>query len=186
MASLLRERDLSTGITDTSLTGERCRAGVVGLLLLMSIVPLSGCHISWPFEQPAPPLDNAQFMAAWKTYLHCRSSTEPDEIRADLYRLKHVALTVTVHGQVPDVLPAAIRSLVAALPSRLAVDPDAMAVACARHGGHVAQSAGLTERSVELFPAVVAEQKGAARFTMPLRADESSTAWSRGVSIDNR
>jgi hypothetical protein len=30
-----------------------------------------------------------------------------------------------------------------------------MAVACARHGGHVAQSAGLTERSVELFPAVV-------------------------------
>ncbi|HLZ33352.1 MAG TPA: hypothetical protein VKP13_04990 [Nitrospira sp.] len=173
-------------IAEAGQTRERCQAGLTWLLLLTSIVGLGGCHISWPFEHPAPPLNNAQFMAAWKTYLHCRSSIEPDEIRSDLHRLKRVTHTVTVHNQVSDVLPAAIRFLIAAPPSRLAVDPDAMVVACARHGSHVAQSAGQPELSVEVFPAVVAEQKGAARLTLPLRVDESPTARRTGVSFGNR
>ena len=63
---------------------------------------------------------------------------------------------------------------------------DAMVVACARHGSHVAQSAGQPELSVEVFPAVVAEQKGAARLTLPLRVDESPTARRTGVSFGNR
>ncbi|MGA6826149.1 hypothetical protein ACO9S2_00925 [Nitrospira sp. NS4] len=101
-------------------------------------------------------------MAAWKTYLHCRSSREPDEIHSDLHRLKRVAHAVITQDQAFVLLPAAVRSLIAALPSRLAVDPEAMVVACALHGNHVAQAAGQPELSMELFTTVVAAQKGAA------------------------
>jgi hypothetical protein len=98
----------------------------------------------------------------WKTYLHCRSNTEPDEIHADLHRLNHVAHMVSVQNQASVFLPVAIRSLIAAPPSRLAVDPKTMAVACALHSGHVAQSAGQLQLAVELFTAVVAAQEGGA------------------------
>ena len=162
MASANQETDHFTVIGHAGLVGERCRAGVVGFLLLTGITGLSGCHFSWPFERPAPSLDDAQFMAAWKTYLHCRSSTEPDEIHSDLRQLKRVAHAVTIQDQASVLLPVAIQSLLAALPSRLAVDPEAMVVACALHGGHVAQAAGQPELSVELFTTVVAAQKDAA------------------------
>jgi hypothetical protein len=186
MASRNRERDPFTGMADPGLAGKQCRAGVIGLLLLTSIVTLSGCQISWPFERPASLLDNAQFMGAWETYLHCRSSTEPGAIRADLQRLNHVANLVTIQNQASVFLPVAIRSLIAAPPSRLAVDPEAMVVACAVHGGHVAQSAGQPELSVELFTAVVAERRGAAMLSTPSRMGENSAAWRRGVSFENR
>lgn len=65
------------------------RAGALALALL-SLVGLSGCHFSRPSDRPASFLDNAQFMEAWKTYLHCGSSTEPAEIRVDLQRLNQV------------------------------------------------------------------------------------------------
>ncbi|MEK6804086.1 MAG: hypothetical protein AABZ34_15690 [Nitrospirota bacterium] len=103
-------------------------------------------------------------MDTWKTYLHCRSSTEPDEIRADLQRLNRVtsshAVSLQNHSSVL-LLPAAMRSLIAALPSRVAVDPHAMSVACALHGGEVAQAAGQPGLSVALLTAVVAAQQGA-------------------------
>jgi hypothetical protein len=140
------------------------RAGALGLALL-SLVGLNGCHFSRPSDGPASFLDNAQFMEAWKTYLHCRSSTEPDEIRADLQRLNRAtnshAVSLQNHSSVL-LLPAAMRSLIATLPSRVAVDPHAMAAACALHGGHVAQTAGQPELSVELLTEVVTAHEGSA------------------------
>lgn len=139
------------------------RAGAVWLVLLISIVGLSGCHITWPFDRPAAFLDSAQFMDTWKTYLHCRSSVEPEEIRADLRQLNRVAQAVSMPNH-PSilVLPAAVRTLIATLPSRLAVDPDAMSVACALHGGAVAQAAGQPGLSVVLLTAVAAAKQGGA------------------------
>jgi hypothetical protein len=132
-------------------------ARMLGLLLL-SVAGLGGCHTSASF------LDNSQFMEAWKTYLHCRASGEPDEIGADLQRLRTVssrhAQSLQNHSSLV-VLPVAMRSLVAMLPSRVAVDPHAMTVACALHGDHVAQSAGRPELAVELFGTVWEAQRGA-------------------------
>ena len=133
------------------------RMRMLGLVLL-SVAGLGGCHTSTSF------LDNNQFMEAWKTYLHCRASAEPDEIGADLRRLRTVS---SRHAQSLHnhsfllLLPVAMRSLVATLPSRVAVDPHAMTVACALHGGHVAQSAGRPELTVELFNTVLEAQRGA-------------------------
>lgn len=150
-------RDLSPEFRDST-----SRAGVVGLVLLMSIAGLSGCQISWPFDRPASLLDSAQFMDTWKTYLHCRSSVELEEIRSDLQQLNRVAQAVSMpnHASVL-LLPAVVRTLIATLPSRLAVDPHAMSVACALHGGDVAQAAGQPGLSVALLTAVVASQPGA-------------------------
>ena len=41
-------------------------------------------------------------------------------------------------------------------PIRLAVDPHAMMVACAQHGGEMAQRVGRPELAVELFSVVLA------------------------------
>ena len=138
------------------------RAGAVGLVLLMSVGGLSGCQISWRFARSASLLDSAQFMDTWKTYLHCRSSMEPEEIQSDLQQLNRVAQTVSMPNH-PSVLllPAVVRTLIATLPSRLAVDPHAMSVACALHGGDVAQAAGQPGLSVALLTAVGAAQQGA-------------------------
>ncbi len=144
------------------LRGSTPRAGAVGLVFLMSLAGLGGCHMSGPFGRPASSLDNAQFMDTWKTYLHCRASVELADIRSDLQELNRVAQAVSMpnHASVL-LLPAAVRTVIATLPSRLAVDPHAMSVACALHGGDVAQAAGKPGLSVALLTAVVAAQQGA-------------------------
>lgn len=138
--------------------GIRYRAGILGLLFLMNWGGLSGCNIPWLLTGSAPLLDNSRFMSAWRTYVHCRSSTEPDEIRADLQQLTQLAQAETMQNHAPRRLPAAVRSLIAALPSRLAVAPQSMVAACALHGGHVAQSAGQPDFSEELLNRVAETQ----------------------------
>ena len=142
--------------------GALFRARAVRLVLLLSMVGVSGCQIASPFGRPASLLDSAKFMDTWKTYLHCRSSVEPEEIRSDLHQLNRVAQAVSMpnHAMVL-LLPASVRSLISTLPSRLAVDPHAMSVACALHGSEVAQAAGQPGLSVALLTAVVAAQPGA-------------------------
>lgn len=138
--------------------GMRYRAGVLGLLLLMNSAGLSGCNVPWLLAGSAPLLDHSRFISAWSTYAHCRSSSEPDEIRADLRQLTDLAEAEAMQHHAPRLLPAAIRSLMATLPSRLAVDPQSMVAACALHGGHVAQWAGRSDLSEELFGSVAGTQ----------------------------
>lgn len=147
------------------------RAGTLGLALL-GIIALSGCHTSWPFDGPAAHVDSALFMTTWRTYLHCRSSMAPEEIRADLQQLNRVAYAVSAknHSSV-FLLPAPIRTLISTLPSRLAVDPQAMSTACALHGSHVAQTAGRPELSVEWLTEVVAAHEGWASRHHAVQAD---------------
>lgn len=136
----------------------RLRTPIIGLLLFMSLAGFGGCHGSWPFASSHLQIGNVQFMDAWNAYIHCRSSSEPDEIRADLQQLTQLAQTATVHNHAPRLLPAPVRSLIATLPSRLAVDPQSMVAACALHGGHVAQYAGRPDVSEELFNTVAETQ----------------------------
>ncbi|MEO5954102.1 MAG: hypothetical protein ABIR36_00190 [Nitrospiraceae bacterium] len=56
----------------------------------------------------------------------------------------------------PIVLPRVMQHLVSKLPSRLAVDLQAMALDCALHGGQVSQAAGRIRMAVELFTVVLA------------------------------
>lgn len=138
------------------------RVGMLGLALF-SIIGLSGCHTSWLLDRPAALLDSVRCMTGWKVYLHCRSSVVVEDIRADLQHLNRVAeaLSPRSHASVL-LLPDPIRTLIAAVPSRLAVDPQAMSAACALHGSHVAQTADQRELSVEWLTAVAAHEGWAA------------------------
>ena len=128
----------------TSLVAERCRSSFVNLLLLMglamSLGGMAGCQFLLPFDRSAPLLDHAHFMDVWHTYLHCRSSVEPDEIRIDLDQLHRVAQTIALRNQVSPLVPAGIRPLI---------------------GSRVAQSAGRPEVAVELFRTVLASEGAA-------------------------
>ena len=146
-----------TFIIDAFLQNIRCGTAVVTFLLISSMWLESGCHM-FRLEREDLSVYHAQFMDAWKTYLHCRSSDKPDEIRFDMYQLKHLANKFNPQHQAPAVLPSQIRSLFAPLPSRLAVDPREMVVACAIHGGQVAEAAGQPDLSRELFTSVILGQ----------------------------
>lgn len=138
------------------------RVGALGLAFL-GMLGLNGCHTLWPFDRQAALLDSAQFMTAWKVYLHCRSSIELEDIRADLQQLNRVVRAVSPRNHATVLLfPAPIRTLIAALPSRLAVDPQAMSAACALHGSHVAKTAGQPELGVEWLTEVAAREGWAA------------------------
>ncbi len=138
------------------LPGWHCGLRIAGWLSLTGIMGLSGCHGSRPFSEPAFLLNNSQFMEGWTTYLHCRSSAEPDEIRMDVQQLSGLAYAAAMQNRPSSSLPAAMRGFVMPPPLRLAVDPHAMMVACAQHGSEVAEFVGRPELAVELFTVVLA------------------------------
>lgn len=158
------DRDLRarnrTGVEKKAIASRRSLIRSVVPLFLASLFGLSGCYTPWLGDASDPMVDNTRFMNAWQTYRHCSSSSEPDEIWTDLQELRTIAQMVTLQTQPSAHLPAAIRAWMEALPSRLAVDPNAMTTACALHGAHVAQFAGRSELSVELFTASGAAQEG--------------------------
>ncbi|MCE3224558.1 MAG: hypothetical protein K0S58_2738 [Nitrospira sp.] len=147
-------------------------------LVLLNVVGLGGCHHS------ASLLDNSQFMEAWHTYLLCRGSAEPEEIRVDLQRINVLsgrhAESLRNHSSIL-LLPIAMRSLVAPLPSRIVVDPQAMATACALHAGHVAHSAERPEFSVELLTGVLTPREGSPTAILPFSLVLGSSARNRAL-----
>lgn len=153
---VLRLAGRNAGRRNMRMRGWRGRLGTVGCLFLTSLIGVLGCQGSWPVAESTPFPSNSQFMEGWTTYLHCRLSQEPDDIRRDLEELSRMAYTVAMQSRPPGFLPASMRGFVMNPPSRLAVDPQAMMVACARHGGEVAHVVGRPELAVELFTVVLA------------------------------
>ena len=91
---------------------------------------------------------NVEFMTLWKTYSHCRSSSDPNEMRADAERLRRAVQSQpsTIH---PKFL--GMEAPGTGLPSRLTVDPQAMVMACSLHAGQTAQSLGRRAIALEMF-----------------------------------
>ena len=139
----------------TGLIWEHWHVRLCGLLFLVA-VGLGGCQAGWPLDRPAGSIDHAEFQNLWKTYRHCRSSPDPDDIRIDAQYLDRAAYAMESRSPSPIVLPRVMQHLVSKLPSRLAVDPKAMALDCALYGGQVARAAGRTRLAVELFTVVLA------------------------------
>lgn len=131
-------------------------------LYLLMVLGLAGCQTTWSFDRPTGVIDHVQFMHLWKTYTHCRSSSDSEEIRIDAQHLDQAARAVKLKSRSSILLPAAMQHLISELPSRLAVDPQAMALACALYGGQVARSVGRPRLAMELFNVVLAKQADAA------------------------
>jgi hypothetical protein len=125
---------------------ERWQVRFFGPVLLVATVGIGGCHLMGPLDGSTTSVSNVEFMNVWKTYSHCRSSSDPDEMRTDAEQLGQAALAITREAQAPPPLPDFLQMLISEPPSRLAVDPKAMVMACtlrAEQGAHAVGQLGL-------------------------------------------
>ena len=132
------------------------------LMLVLGLV-FGGCQSTQSIEKHSV-IDNASFMTLWDTFAQCRTGVDLDAMRTASRQLNQVAHRP---GQSPasDIpLPKAIQRLVAEPPSRLAVDPKAMAAACNLYTGQAALTAGRPDVAVEMFQMVLDHSNGASTY----------------------
>jgi hypothetical protein len=105
-------------------------------------------------------LSDESFSRLWKIYTHCRSSILPDEMWEDMQHLSRALhrMSETKNGA-PSFLPQAVQRLIEEPPSRLSVDPESMAIACALHAGQAAHADGRTQMAAELFGLVLSKDR---------------------------
>ena len=115
---------------------------------------LDGCQALRP-SSTLEGSDHETFMNLWRIYNHCRSSTDPDAMLTDSRRLSRAVGALTIGESVPVFLPEPIQDLISEPPSRLAVDPKAMAAACALYTGEAARTAGRNQMASEMFRSVM-------------------------------
>jgi hypothetical protein len=104
-------------------------------------------------------LSDERFGQLWRVYSHCQSSIETDEMREDMQQLSQALDRMSVTTSRHSFLPQTVQRLIEEPPSRLAVDPGAMAVACALRAGVTAQTEGRTELAAELFGFVLSKDR---------------------------
>jgi hypothetical protein len=115
--------------------------------LAVLIVVWSGCQHGTA-SQPAS--HEASFGELWDTYRHCQKSEDPHAMKADALHLDQ-----TVQKLVDDkkvlLVPEGLEQLVLDRPTRLAVDPKAMAASCALLAGYQARVTGEPRLAAEMF-----------------------------------
>jgi hypothetical protein len=117
------------------------------LCLVILILAGNGCQ-SGALSKPAP--HEASFSDLWKTYRHCQKSEDPFEMKADAL---HLDETVHILADQKDatLVPDGLERLILDQPSRLAVDPKAMAASCALLAGYQARVTGQPQLAAEMF-----------------------------------
>jgi hypothetical protein len=122
------------------------------ILVLILPMAISGCDTSRQSSKSSPS-DNSRFMDMWGIYTHCSESEDLDAMRVDAQRL---SLAVEVMDPAADPIPPESEEPVPmGPPSRLSVDPAAMAAACALRAGQVAQEMGRLYFAREMFQMIV-------------------------------
>jgi len=126
----------------------------VALGLLCMALLSDGCQ-AMRLSSTSGVSDHETFMNLWRIYNHCRSSTDPDAMLTDSRRLSRAVGTSTSGDTVPLFLLEPIQHLMSEPPSRLAVDPKAMAAACTLYTGEAARTAGRNRMASEMFRSVM-------------------------------
>ena len=126
-------------------------SAVLGLLMSVS---LTGCLLLPRAVHPPASLDNVTFMELWQMYRECEQGESAPRMAEMAVRLRQMAGREANAIPAPNWPPMLARH-VEELPSRLAVDPAAMAAACSLYTGQAALLAGSLELATELFEAVL-------------------------------
>jgi transposase len=122
-------------------------AGLLGAVVLLA----SGCTTG-PSSQLTE-LKNSGFMSLWNTYADCQSTSDLTQATSDLTQLRSASQEVSEGFILP--LPTHLERLVANPTSRVAVDVEAMAAACALHTGELALNQGQTDIARDLLVSVI-------------------------------
>jgi hypothetical protein len=116
-------------------------------LMSVLLVVGSGCQHK-PAHQPAS--HEASFSELWDTYRHCQKSQDPHAMKVDALHLDQTIQKLTDDNK-PPLVPDQLEQLVLDRPTRLAVDPKAMAASCALLAGYQARVAGEPQLAAEMF-----------------------------------
>jgi hypothetical protein len=116
-------------------------------------VVVVGCQ-SMP-QSPTTTLDNESFMSLWGRYARCQAGTDLLAMQSEAQHLQHIAATTTENTGFSLNLPKPIKRYVAEPPTRLAVDPKAMAAACTLSTGQIAAELGKTDVAAAMFQTVL-------------------------------
>jgi hypothetical protein len=122
---------------------------VVGLLGIIAFA--SGCTTG--SSSQLTELKNSGFMSLWNTYADCKSTSDLAQATSDLMQLRSASQEVNEGFILP--LPTHLERLVANPTSRVAVDIEAMAAACALHTGELAFDQGQTDIARDLLVSVI-------------------------------
>lgn len=80
-------------------------------------------------------------------------------MREDMHHLNQALHRMNEAKNKPSFLPPSIQRLIEEPPSRLAVDPGAMVMACALRAGQAAQAEGRIEMAAEIFRVVLSKDR---------------------------
>jgi hypothetical protein len=125
---------------------------------LVVLIALGGCQRLQLFTD-TDVLSDESFSRLWRIYSHCRSSLEPDEMREDMQQLSRALRHMSETKNRLLFLPQSVQHWIAEPPSRLSVDPGAMALACAVRAGQAAHAEGRTQLAAELFGFVLSKDR---------------------------
>lgn len=116
---------------------------------------LSGCQAIQAFDDRRTP-DEMTFVKMWNRYTHCRSHIDAPQMWQDAQHLNRTVRLMDRTSRAARLLPDSIEQTLADPPSRVAVDPKAMAAACTLLAAQAAQNAGHSRFAGEMFSFVVA------------------------------
>ena len=157
-----------------------CAALKEGLVVgvLGAVVLASGCTTG-----PSPQLTelkNSGFMSLWNTYADCKSTSDLAQATSDLAQLRSASQEMSEGFILP--LPTHLERLVASPTNRVAVDVEAMAVACALHTGELALNQGETDIARDLLVSVIKLHKEESSYYV-LKAKTLLVKLGQGVNI---
>lgn len=120
------------------------------LPLCMTAAILTGCQTPHTL-QISTRFQEMTFPAMWNTYRSCQTRDDANDMWTDAQQLHKAVRAMKQHVRASRLLPDAIEQAIAEPPPRLAVDPQAMAAACAIMAGRTVKDAGKIVRSEEMF-----------------------------------
>lgn len=106
-----------------------------------------GCQHKPAHQSPS---HETSFSELWDTYRHCQKSEDAHAMKVDALRLDQTVQKMTDEGKSP-LIPDELEQLVLDRPTRLAVDPKAMAASCALLAGYQARATGEPQLAAEMF-----------------------------------
>ncbi|MDZ4732514.1 MAG: hypothetical protein SGJ16_02870 [Nitrospirota bacterium] len=103
-------------------------------------------------------IDNGSFMSLWKTYSHCQTATNLDQLRENALTLTTAANRSHTQESFVLPLPGKLEKFVATPAARFSVDVNAMAAACSLRAGSAAVEAGKLDVAKDLLRTVLLYQ----------------------------
>jgi hypothetical protein len=125
-------------------------------ILVGILISVAGVQTSQPAQAAA--IDNGSFMSLWRTYSHCQTTTNIDQLRENALALTSAANRSLTEDAFVLPLPGKLEKLVSTPVARVAVDVKAMAAACSLRASSAAVEAGKLDMAKDLLHSILSYQ----------------------------